>query len=112
MAVVQRGNWDDVVNLRLGVEGDVGDTLSVYGGVALEPSPVPSQRVDPGFPRGDAIVYAVGASYHFPQLSFDLGFSRHDHDGVGVRFQEPDPDVPGSYSADDNVWSVSARWRF
>jgi len=112
VAVVQRGNWDDVVSLRLGIEGDVGDTLSVYGGVALEPSPVPSQRVDPGFPRGDATVYAVGASYHFPQISFDLGFSRHDHDGVGVRFQEPDPTVPGTYSADDNVWSASARWRF
>jgi len=112
VAVVQRGNWDDVVSLRLGVEGDVGDTLTLYGGVALEPSPVPSQRVDPGFPRGDATVYALGASYHFPQVSFDLGFSRHDHDGVDARFQEPDPEVRGSYSADDTVWSVSARWRF
>jgi long-chain fatty acid transport protein len=112
VAVVQRGNWDDTLSLRLGVEGDVGDTLTLYGGVALEPSPVPSQRVDPGFPRGDATVYAFGASYHFPQLSFDLGFSRHEHDSVDVRFQETDPQVPGSYSADDTVWSASARWRF
>lgn len=112
VAVVQRGNWDDVVSLRLGVEGDVGDDVSVYGGVALEPSPVPSQRIDPGFPRGDATVYALGASYHFPQLSFDLGVSRHEHDSVDVRFQESDPTVRGSYSADETVWSASARWRF
>lgn len=112
VAVIQRGNWDDVVGLRVGVEGDVGDAFTLYGGYALEPSPVPSQRVDPGFPRGDATIYALGASYHLPQLSFDLGFSRHDHDSVGVRFQEPDPTVPGSYAADDSVWSVSARWRF
>lgn len=112
VAVVQRGNWDDVVNLRLGVEGDVGDSITVYGGLALETSPVPAQRVDPGFPRGDALVYAVGASYHFPQLSFDLGYSLHDHDDVDVRLQEPDPTVPGTYSARDSVWSASARWRF
>lgn len=112
VAVVQRGNWDDVIGVRLGVEGDVGDSITLFGGVALEPTPVPTRRVDPGFPRGDATVYAVGASYHFPQLSFDLGYSRHDHDSVTVGFQEPDPDVRGTYSANDNVWSISARWRF
>lgn len=112
VAVVQRGNWDDVIAVRLGVEGDVGDTITVYGGVALEPSPVPSSRIDPGFPRGDATVYALGASYHFPQISFDLGYSRHDHDSVSAGFQEPDPGVRGTYSAADNVWSISARWRF
>lgn len=113
VAVIQRGNWDDVLNLRLGVEGDVNQSLTVYGGLALEPSPVPSSRIDPGFPRGDATIYSIGASYHFPQISFDAGFSLHDHDSVSAASQEPmNPGVTSTYSADDTVWSISARWRF
>ena len=110
---VQRSGWDDVLSVRLGLEGDVTDALSLAGGVALEPSPVPGARVDPAFFRGDAMVYSLGLSYAFPQLSFDLGYSLHDHDDITVRAQEPfSPNVPGTYSSDDQVWAVSARWRF
>jgi long-subunit fatty acid transport protein len=114
VAVVQRGGWDDVVGLRLAVEGDVNDAVTLFGGLAWEPSPVPGNRVDPGFPRGDATVYAAGMSYNFPQLSFDLGVSLHDHDDVSSDFQEDlvDPGVRGTYGSRDTVWSASARWRF
>lgn len=112
-AVVQRGGWDDVISLRLGVEGDVGDALTLSGGIAWEPSPVPGNRVDPAFPRGDATVYAIGASYAFAEVIFDLGVSLHDHDNVSADFQEPlSPGVRSTYSADDTVWSASARWAF
>jgi len=110
---VQRAGWDDVVSIRLGLEGDVTDALSLSGGVALEPSPVPGARVDPAFFRGDATVYSIGLSYAFPQLSFDLGYSLHEHDDVTVLAQEPfAPNVRGTYASDDQVWAVSARWRF
>jgi long-chain fatty acid transport protein len=113
VAVVQRGGWDDTLGVRLAVEGDVSDTVSLFGGVAYEPSPVPSGRLDPGFPRGDALVYAAGLTWNFPLLSFDLGYSYHDHDSVSSDFQELlDPGVVGTYSAHDNVWSAGARWRF
>ena len=106
-----RRDWDDTLSLRLGLEGDVSDALAVFGGVALEPSPVPDGTVEPGFPRADATVYAVGASWSFPKLSFDLGYSFHDYDDRAARGQEPDPAVSGRYSAHDQVWAVSARWR-
>lgn len=113
VAVVQRGGWDDVLGVRLAVEGDVNDSVSVFGGIAFEPSPVPRDRVDPAFPRGDATVYAAGMTYNFPQISFDLGASIHQHSDVGSNFQEiPNPGVRGTYSARDTVWSVAARWRF
>ena len=113
VAVVQRGGWDDTLGARLAVEGDVNDSITVFGGLALDPSPVPSSRVDPAFPRGDATVYGVGMTYNFPQLSFDLGYSRHQHGSVRSDFQEvTHPGVAGTYSARDSVWSVSARWRF
>ena len=105
--------WDDTLSIRLGVEGDVSETIQLAGGVAREPSPVPGDRVSPAWFRGDAMVYAVGASFAFEKVTFDLGYSLHDHDDVGVAGQEPqDRDVRGRYTTTDQVWSVSARYRF
>lgn len=106
-------NWDDVVNLRLGIEGDVTDTFALFGGVALEPSPVPDENLEPGFSRGDALVYGLGFSYNLPKLSFDVGYSFHDHDDRGASDQELlSSGRRGTYSAHDQVWAASARWRF
>ena len=53
-------------------------------------------------PAGDALVYAVGFSYSFPQLSFDVGYSFHDHDDRGAADQELDnPSRTGTYKAND-----------
>ena len=104
-------DWDDTLSLRLGLEGNITDDFLLYGGLAQEPSPVPDRTVEPGFPKGDALVYAAGFSYNFPAISFDLGYSYHTHDSRGARNQEPDPRVNGSYSGDEQVWGFSVRWR-
>jgi long-chain fatty acid transport protein len=96
--------WDDSVSVRLGFEGDVTDHAALSGGVAYEPSPVPSSQVEAGFPRGDAYVYALGWSYNFPELSFDIGYSFHDHQGRGDGFG-------GRYSASEQVFAFAVRWR-
>ena len=50
----------------------------------------------------------------FEDLTFDLGYSMHDHDSVTVTGQEPGGVLPvrSTYSSEDKVWSVSARYRF
>jgi long-chain fatty acid transport protein len=107
-----RRDWKDTLGVRLGLEGDVTDAFALFGGVAWEPTPVPRQTIEPGFPRGDAIVYAAGFSYSFPHLSFDVGYSLHDHESFGARGQEQlNPGVEGSYASSDQVWGFSARWR-
>jgi len=111
--VSTRRDWDDTLSLRLGVEGDITDAFVLFGGVAFEPSPVPGATIEPGFPRGDAYVYALGFSYNFPQLSFDVGYSLHEHDNRGASGQEPlNPGVTGTYGSSDQVFSAAARWRF
>jgi long-chain fatty acid transport protein len=111
--VSTRRDWKDTYNLRLGVEGDLTDSLVVYGGVSREPSPVPAKNLLPDFPRGDAMVYALGATYNFPQISFDLAFSWHQHDNNKTDIAEPgSPGVTGSYRSNDKVWAFSARRRF
>jgi long-chain fatty acid transport protein len=105
-------DWDDTISLRLGVEGNVTDDFLLYGGVASEPSPVPDDTAEPGFPKGDALVYAFGFSYSFPTISFDVGYSYHQHDERDARRQELQrPNVTGSYAGDEQVWGFSARWR-
>ncbi|HKV11383.1 MAG TPA: outer membrane protein transport protein [Thermoanaerobaculia bacterium] len=105
-------DWDDTLSLRLGLEGDITDNFMLYGGFAMEPSPVPGDTLEPGFPRGDALVYAIGASYSFPRISFDVGYSLHQHDDFSGQNQELlNPTVRGSYSTNNPTFGFSVRWR-
>lgn len=106
-------DWDDTLGVRLGVEGDLTSRWTVFGGVALEESPVPDDNVEPGFPRGDAMVYGAGFSYNLARVSFDMAYSLWDHDDRTVGGQELNaPSVDSTYSAHEQVWSAGARWRF
>lgn len=111
--VNHRRDWRDTLNLRLGLEGDVTDAFVLSGGLAYVPTPVPADRVEPGFARGNALVYAVGTTYNFPQLSFDLGYSFYDYQDRKVGGQELlAPAARGTYSSRDQIWAASVRWRF
>ncbi|HTQ79938.1 MAG TPA: outer membrane protein transport protein [Thermoanaerobaculia bacterium] len=110
---VRRRDWDNTLSLRLGVEGNVTDDFLLRGGIALEPSPVSSATIEPGFPQGDAKVYSFGFTYNLQQMSFDVGYSIHKGDARGATGQELlHPGVSSRYSADDQVWAGSLRWRF
>jgi long-subunit fatty acid transport protein len=111
--VVRRRDWDSVLSMRLGAEGDLSDAWALFGGVAFEPSPVDDATLEPGFPRGDAMVYGLGFSYRAARVTFDVGYSFHDHDARGARAQEAlQPQREGRYEAREQVWAASARWRF
>jgi long-chain fatty acid transport protein len=108
---VKRRDWKDTVSLRLGIEGDLTDAIALFGGVGFEPSPV--RNVEPGFPRADTTVYALGATYRFPRISFDLGYSFHRSDSRVVAGQDLlAPAAPARYRSRDHVWAGGARWRF
>ena len=70
-------------------------------------------RIEPGFSRGDATVYALGASYNFPQISFDIGWSMHQMQSRNATGQDlRDPAIVGRYSTRDQAYAASVRWRF
>ena len=50
VAIVQRGGWDDTFGARLAVEGDVNDSITVFGGLALRPLAGARQPGRPGLP--------------------------------------------------------------
>jgi long-chain fatty acid transport protein len=110
---VRPRRWDNTLSLRLGVEGNVTDNLILRGGFGVEPSPVRSATIEPGFPQGDAKVYAVGFTYNLQQMSFDVGYSLHQGDARGASGQELlHPGVTSQYTSRDQVWAGALRWRF
>ena len=110
-AIRRERNWKDVVGLRLGAEWTLSPQWALGGGLAFEPSPVPDETIEPGFPQGDAMVYAFGASYNLPGLSFDAGYSYHQYSDRGVRFYTYEAPGSGTFSSRAQVFSISARWR-
>ena len=66
-----------------------------------------------GFPRGDATVYCAGFTYNFPQISFDLAYSYFSYSNRGAANQElQNPGRTGTYTAREQRWGASVRWRF
>ncbi|MEO7794150.1 MAG: outer membrane protein transport protein [Thermoanaerobaculia bacterium] len=104
-ALDRRRDWNDVVSLRFGADWTLSPRWALGGGLAFEPSPVPAETIEPGFSQGDTTVFAFGASYNLPGLSFDAGYSYHQSDNrQAFRY-------PGTYSSRAQVFSLSARWR-
>ena len=104
-------DWDDTVSLRAAAQWQVAPLWSVSGGLAYEPTPVPSEqtdfrffRGDPGFPRGDAWVGGLGLSRDFDSVSVDVAYSVHVHSDRTDR----GGDV---YSSEVGRASLSMRWR-
>jgi len=110
---VRSRRWDNTLSLRLGVEGNVTDNFLLHAGFGIEPSPVSSGSIEPGFPQGDVKVYAFGFTYNVQQTSFDVGYSLHKGDSRGASGQELlHPGVTSQYSSRDQAWAGSIRWRF
>ena len=108
---VRRRDWDDTLAVRTALEGDIGEHWVLSTGLGWEPSPVPSETADPGFPRGDAIVAGLGISYQVRRVSLDLGYSFYFYDDRSVRGQElENPNRGGTYEARDQVWAFSASF--
>jgi long-chain fatty acid transport protein len=104
--------WEDVTSVRLGGEHRFASGWRLAAGAAHEPSPVPDATRDFAFPQGDATVYALGGGYDLPRISFDFGWSLHDHDAAAAPATEIGiPSPSPRFSARGQVFAVSARWR-
>lgn len=103
--------WEDTLSTRLGTEFHVAGGWSVSLGAAMEPSPVPSSTVEPGFARGDALVYATGITYRIRNIAFDLGYSFFQYDDRDASGQElQHPLTSSTYEAHDQVFGFSVSW--
>jgi long-chain fatty acid transport protein len=107
-----RRDWKDTLSWRLGAEGNLSTHWLLGLGFAMEPSPIPSDRIEPGFPRGgDAQVYGVGFGYLVEHVRFEISYSFYQYGSTGVVGQElAHPSVPGTYTTRDQAFALSASW--
>jgi len=110
-AIDRRRDWEDTLSLRMGAEWRFASGWTLGGGLALEPSPVPDATAEPGFPRGDATVVALGGGYDFGQIAFDLGYSLHFYADRDAALQGESAPIRGTFAASSQVFSISARWK-
>jgi len=62
-------------------------------------------QLEPAVQQGNALVYAIGASYGFPHVSFGLAYSFHDP-------RNRQDKAGGLRSSHTQIIAFSARWRF
>jgi long-chain fatty acid transport protein len=109
-AFVPPRRWRDTTALRAAVEHELPSGWRLGAGIALEESPVPDATRGFDLPYGDARVLALGASYDFPEIGFDLGWSYHrSEDAAADRFAAGAETT--RFRSTAQVFSVSARWR-
>jgi long-chain fatty acid transport protein len=109
---VRARDWEDTLSVRLAVEGEVAENWLLFGGAALEPSPVPAATLEPGFARGDALVFGLGFAYQLDRASFELGWSYLLYDDRDARGQElARPAVRGTYETQEQRFAFSIGWR-
>ena len=73
--VVMNQNWNNVLNVRFGLEAAFSD-FSIRGGIRFEQSPVPDESLSPGLPDAGGTGYSVGFGYRAGEgLMLDFGYS-------------------------------------
>jgi long-chain fatty acid transport protein len=113
-SIVRRRDWQDVIGARTGLEIGFAGGWAIGAGLAWEPSPVPDSTIEPGFPRGDAFVAALGGSYNMESISFDVGYSYYFYEDRDATLHTEPPangTVAGTFSARSQIFAFSVRWR-
>lgn len=64
-------DWDDTVQIRMGVEWHVNNTLDLRAGYFYDPSPVPDNTFDFAWPDADRKTFSVGTGLHFGNWTID-----------------------------------------
>jgi long-chain fatty acid transport protein len=104
---------DETWSVRLGGELEAGARWLLSAGLAWEPTPTAENRASFATPWGDAVVYAIGASYRLPSVTIDAGYSYWDHEDTDQPFNVVGDQVtPITFETSEQILSVSARWSF
>lgn len=67
-------DWNDTNQIRIGADWKVNDLLSLRAGYFYDPSPVPDDTFDMGWPDADRKTYSIGAGFNFGRWIVDTSF--------------------------------------
>ena len=66
--------WKDTYQWRVGMEYILKDRWMLRGGYAYDPSPVPSETLDPAYLDGDQQILCLGGGYRVKLAAIDLAY--------------------------------------
>ncbi|MDY0133283.1 MAG: TonB-dependent receptor, partial [Desulforegulaceae bacterium] len=64
---VYKRRWDNTMQYQLGAEWLVNDKLALRGGVVYDPTPIPDNTFDQGWPDTDRTLFNLGFGYKFTE---------------------------------------------
>lgn len=113
---IQPENWEDSYRYAIGANYQLNEKLMLRFGVALDETPVPSAEDRTArIPGNDRTWVSLGVGYEIDaNTSFDIGYSHLFVDDVEINNAVPGSGqiLLGEYSADVDIFSVQANYKF
>ncbi len=107
-----RREWDDTLQVKVGIEWQTTDILALRLGYFYDPSPIPEDSFDVLWPDGDKKTYSLGFGLDLGDFTIDGVFQyiRTEADrqigGESVNLNHTYGDVPVSLSAKGELWGA------
>lgn len=115
---VEEFDWNDSVFASIGAEWELNDQFTLRAGYAQDETPTHIETRTPRLPDADRQWLSIGATWS-PSESWEIsgGYTRIETDDPAIALENPTTATSGStlvgeYSADVNLWGVSAQYRF
>lgn len=112
---VEQFRWEDTMFYSLGAEFALSDSLTLRGGVARDETPSNDAARTPRLPDGNRDWISVGLSWNASEaLEVNAGYTRILVDDPTINNPENSSGarLAGSYSANANLFGVSAQYKF
>ncbi|MBS2031633.1 MAG: outer membrane protein transport protein [Deltaproteobacteria bacterium] len=99
-------NWTHSWNYRIGAEYKITPSITVRGGLLIDPTPSPTDTVGPDLPDASRVNIALGGRYTYNDFKFDLGYQLVLFSSVTTT----NPVLPGDYKGLANVISLTVSY--
>jgi long-chain fatty acid transport protein len=115
---VEEFDWNDSMFASIGAEWALNDQFTLRAGYAQDETPTHIETRTPRLPDADRQWLSIGATWA-PSESWEVsgGYTRINTDDPAIAITQPSTQTSGStlvgeFSADVNLWGVSAQYRF
>ncbi len=83
--IVYKRDWEDTRQVRVGVEWQASDIVTMRGGYFYDPSPIPDSSFDAQWPDADKKTYSLGAGFELNEnwtVDTVLQYTTVEHDRI------------------------------
>jgi len=107
--VPQQKNWDDCLNISLGVEYKKSKKITLKGGIAYIPSPVPDSTFEPSTSDADGIMISLGSDITTNIGKIELAFTTVVFEERNIKEGKP---YDGKYESDVYAFTIGYKKEF